>query len=274
MRRRRTTTAMENEAPAVPAPVKTKPKKKVQTYKSFHDLKYGVRVYKSIPATGEVLEVVCRFCVKKRIKQPKIYNIPHRTDKYVDHSKGKNNEKGAHEEEWKVYKKLDNDDSRNEFWNEQNETEATTTAAVAIIAEKPEPPLEMSEGAAPAGSDVAIVDAGTEISVIREGTREEAVLGCGTEALATPINVVPNTWSTVTLRGQSSVSSVNDSEVAIVASALVALRDCSSVTSLRDGIATADVAVRIANAKHALSHHDVPYRNATGETGICSFVGH
>lgn len=52
-------------------------------YKLLHRLKYGVDIYESVTVTGEVLKVICGFCVKNKVEKPEIFKRPLRRDIYV-----------------------------------------------------------------------------------------------------------------------------------------------------------------------------------------------
>jgi hypothetical protein len=131
-------TATMKEPPTVPAPEITN--KREHKYQTLHGLKYGVEIYESDAITDTVLKVICRFCLKNKVERPRIFKVPLKPDKYLTHNRGKKDQKGMHTDEWLCYERLEDDDAIVNYWKEQDETETTATAAVAVIVEKSETP--------------------------------------------------------------------------------------------------------------------------------------
>lgn len=89
-------------------------------YQHLHGPEFGVKIHGRYPVTGQVSKVLCRFCLKYHILDPKIFTVPLRADKYSDHHVTN------HRLEWESYKKLDDEDEiMNYFAEEAAEVEST-----------------------------------------------------------------------------------------------------------------------------------------------------
>jgi hypothetical protein len=132
---------VEPPDPIVPRPEKKKERE--YKYQGFHGLKYGVTVHERDPVTGQVLKVICRFCLKNNVDHPQIFEVPLRPDKYLNHNK-------AMHEEWYDYQKLDDEDAISNYWKPITTAEEAEPAPIAAEASEVLPAPAVAAVKAPA----------------------------------------------------------------------------------------------------------------------------